>query len=74
MSVQVSTRDEWKSVLGESIHTGFRKGTERPGSGDAWRYIADLDSEMWDDVLGWVVYCLEEMDMIEVAERDEEEQ
>lgn len=61
------TREEWKSALGEGIHTGFRKGTDHPDSAAASKFIAHMDPKMWDDVLSFTVWGLESMGMIAVA-------
>ncbi len=62
------TRDEWKSVLGEGIHVSFRKGTDHPQAHDYWKSIQDMPSDLWDDVLDYLVFSLEYMKLIEVAD------
>lgn len=56
----------WMSVIGESIHSGFRKGTDHPEAHRYWKLISDMPQELWDDLLGWTTYCLDEMGLIKV--------
>jgi hypothetical protein len=48
------------SLIGEGVHTGFRKGTEASGSSAAWRAIAAEDSG-WGDAVGFAVDGLTSM-------------
>lgn len=62
------TENEWKSVLGEGIHTAFRKGSDHPRSSEYWNLINSMPNELWNDVLGYVVWGLESMDLIETKD------
>jgi len=53
-------KDEAKSLIGEGIHTGLRKGTDAPGSHKAWKAIAADDSG-WSDAIDFAVAGLEYM-------------
>ena len=61
------TEDDWKSILGEGIHVAFRKGSDHPKAHDYWLMIKDMPDDLWDDVLGYVVWSLDYMKLIEVA-------
>jgi hypothetical protein len=39
------------SLIGEGVHTGLRKFSEHPASGDAWRAIRELPAEDWDSIV-----------------------
>jgi hypothetical protein len=60
------TEDEWKSILGEGIHVAFRKGSDHPEAHDYWKLIQKMPDELWDDVLGYVVWSLSYMNLIDV--------
>lgn len=53
-------KDEAKSIIGEGLHTGFRKGTDAPGSSKAWQAIAADDSG-WSDALDYLIWGLDYM-------------
>jgi hypothetical protein len=59
------SEEDWCSILGEGIHTGFRKGTDHPRAHDYWKLIAEMPGELWGDVLAWTVECLQDMGLIE---------
>lgn len=63
------TQDDWKSILGEGIHTAFRKGTDHPESARYWNVINDMPNELWDDVLAYLVWSLDYMNLIEIEEK-----
>lgn len=61
-------KDWWAGVLGEGIHTAFRKGTDHPESHKYWEMIRDMPNELWGEVLAYVVWSLGYMKLIEVEE------
>jgi hypothetical protein len=62
-------RDSWapvddeaaKGLLGESIHTGLRKGTDVPGAMPAHNAISHLEPEGWDGALQFAVDAMRMM-------------
>lgn len=68
MTTKDLTREDWASVLGEGIHTGFRKGSEHPRSSHYWNVINDMPDELWNDVLSYLVWSLDYMQLIKVRE------
>lgn len=65
---QLISREDWASVIGEGIHTGFRKGSEHPRSSEYWNILNEMPSELWNEVLEYCVSGLEYMDLIEVKD------
>jgi hypothetical protein len=53
------TREEFKSLVGEGIHTGLRKGCQSRESSAAWKAIDDLPD--WDDALSFLADGFEAM-------------
>lgn len=51
------TTEDLKSMIGEGVHTGFRKGTDAKGSHKAWVAIGANESG-WDEVLDYVMWGL----------------
>jgi hypothetical protein len=47
-----------RDVLGETIHTAFRKGTDAPQSVKIWNAISNMDPEEWVRVLDWILWAL----------------
>ena len=68
LSERKYTADEWASMIGEGIHTGFRKGTEHPRSHEYWTLIKEMPNELWNEVLDYCVSGLVYMKVIEVKE------
>ena len=58
------TREDFKSCLGETLHTGWRKGVDHPESHKMWELINNLPPEKWDDYLEWCLYCFEVLKII----------
>lgn len=46
--------EEAESLIGEGVHAGLRKGTDAPGSAEAWRAISREDSG-WDDAVAFAI-------------------
>jgi hypothetical protein len=67
-TIEALSADDWKSVLGEGIHVAFRKGSDHEKAHEYWELIRDMPNELWDDVLGYVVWSLQYMKLIEVSE------
>jgi hypothetical protein len=53
--------DEFGELLGESVHTGLRKGVDGKGSADAWQAIRRMSDGGWGEAIGWAVGCLRYM-------------
>lgn len=49
------TRDDFRSLLGEGLHTAFRKATDCEEADDIWAAINNMDSSDWNAVLSFVV-------------------
>ena len=62
------TRDEWTSMIGEGLHTGFRKGSDHPRSSEYWNIISNMPTDLWGDALNYCVDGLASMKVIEVKE------
>ena len=41
------SEEDWRSVIGEGIHTGFRKGTDHPQAHDYWKLIEGIPDKLW---------------------------
>jgi hypothetical protein len=54
--------DEASSVIGEGLHTGFRKGTDAPEAHDLWVAIKNSD-RAWSEALDFLVRGLGEMNL-----------
>lgn len=66
------SEEDWRSVIGEGIHTGFRKGTDHPQAHDYWKLIEGIPDKLWDDVLAWTVSGLQYMGLIEFGNSNDE--
>lgn len=49
-----------RSIIGEGVHTGLRKGTEAPGAHQLWKAIQASD-RAWSEALGFFVWGLDQM-------------
>lgn len=47
------------AYLGESIHAGFRKGSEAPDSAALWKAIADSKTSAWVDAIEYHLGCVD---------------
>jgi hypothetical protein len=59
--VPVSKKDA-RSIIGEGVHTGLRKGTDADGAHELWDAIHKSD-EAWSDALEFFVWGLDQMGM-----------
>ncbi|QNJ56034.1 hypothetical protein SEA_RASPUTIA_144 [Microbacterium phage Rasputia] len=50
--------EEFKSMLGEGVHTGLRKGSGAPSAPALHTAIAQSDDGAWGDALGYAVWGL----------------
>lgn len=50
-----------RSVIGEGVHAGLRRGSEAPSSGPLWRAITESDDGAWSDAVAYCVWGLGEM-------------
>ena len=55
------THGELKQILGETIHTAFRKGCDCPQASIVWNAINEMSPEYWDGFLEWVIWALNSM-------------
>ena len=53
--------EDLKSILGEGIHTGLRKGSEAESAMPLWRAISASDDGAWGDALGFAIWGLRYM-------------
>lgn len=47
------------SYIGESMHTGLRKGSEADDAATLWRSIADSRTGAWSDAAAFTVGCID---------------
>ena len=62
-TVEVSDED-FAGMLMEGVHTGLRKGTEAPLSGEIWNLISKAvfsDDTSWGDACRFAVYGIKYM-------------
>lgn len=59
-------RETFTSVIGEGLHTAFRKGVE--GQHKMWQAISDLPDGVWSAALEYVVWGCEFSGVIEFNE------
>ena len=52
-------RNDFKSILSETIHTSFRKGCDGGGSHEVWMAIRKMDGKQWDSAIDWIIWALE---------------
>jgi hypothetical protein len=57
------------SLIGEGLHTGFRKGTDAPESAGLWQAI-DRSDRAWPEALAFLISGLKSMGY-QLCERDE---
>lgn len=53
------SREDFLSMLGEGIHTAFRKGTDCKQAHQIWALIDEMESEDWMAVLEFVTWGFE---------------
>lgn len=56
-------RETVKSIIGEGLHAGLRKGTDAPEADKLWKMISTSD-KAWSDALEFLMWGLEEMDIV----------
>ncbi len=54
-------KNEVLEILGETLHTAWRKGCDAPQSAEIWVLIKELPYGKWGDYIKWVVWELGEM-------------
>lgn len=52
--------EDFKSLLGEGIHTGLRKGTDAPEAHDLWVAISE-SSKAWGVAIAYAVWGIKYM-------------
>lgn len=50
---------ELRDVMGELVHTAFRKGAEGPEGRAIWQAIRDMPFDQWEAAVSWMVYAIE---------------
>lgn len=71
VSGETVSDEEFKSMLGEGVHTGLRKGTDAPSAPTLHSAIANSDDGAWGDALGYAVGGLRYMGYELVKVKDE---
>ena len=56
--------DDFVELLGEAIHTGFRKGTDCPQAHPIWKLIQEMPADDWAGVLYFVAHCFQGMGIV----------
>lgn len=56
--VPTLTEAELREILGEAIHTGFRKGSDHASADRVWKAIHDMPSEEWGKAVDWIAWSL----------------
>jgi hypothetical protein len=54
--------NEAASIIGEGLHTGFRKGSSDPKAADLWNAVHDCGTA-WSDGLSFLIWGLDVMGM-----------
>ncbi len=49
---------ELRAVLGEAIHTAFRKASDHPDAVRVWRILNRMPEEEWSAILDWIADSL----------------
>lgn len=47
-----------RELLGEAVHTGFRKGSDHPSADRVWLDIRQMPVEEWAKVVDWIAWSL----------------
>lgn len=55
------TRDEFVEILGEGIHTAFRKATDCEQAHSIWKLIQEMPGKDWESVLNFVASGFESL-------------
>lgn len=45
-------------VMGENVHTAFRKGSDHPSADEVWKTIQAMPEAEWGKVVGWMCWAL----------------
>lgn len=64
------TRDEFLSLLGEGMHTAFRKAVDTSLSATVWRAIDAMPAADWAEILAFVADGMPD-EMFQPTSRDE---
>lgn len=51
-------RQWFRDYLAEGMHTAFRKGSDHPAAGTAWRAIGDLPQAEWSMIVEFVASAM----------------
>jgi hypothetical protein len=52
------TKAELREMLGEAVHTAFRKGSGHPDAHAVWLAIRNMNNKAFSDCMDWVVWSL----------------
>jgi hypothetical protein len=61
VAAQTESEGDRLAMLAESLHTGWRKGTDGPSANAVWKLIHDMDPADWGEYVKWVDWCLGEV-------------
>lgn len=54
----VLSEKEVREMLGEAIHTGFRKASDHPSAHKIWKLIREMPNEEWSGIADWIAWSL----------------
>lgn len=55
------SKDLAMEVMGESVHTGLRRGSDADDAHDIWLAISQSKTSAWSDALDYAIYCFNEL-------------
>lgn len=54
------SEEDFKSLIGEGVHTGLRKGTDAPEAHDLWVAISESE-KAWSEAIAYAVWGIKYM-------------
>lgn len=54
------SEEDFKSFIGEGVHTGLRKGTDAPEAHDLWVAISE-SGQAWSEAIAYAVWGIKYM-------------
>lgn len=73
MNVKEIPHDELRSILGEAIHVGWRKGVDHETAHEIWSLIRDMPDEEYVAYVEYILYSLDFMGIQIVRKEDSDE-
>jgi hypothetical protein len=64
--------EERLALLAQTLHTGWRKGTDGPHAMTVHRLISEMSPADWGEYVSWVDCCLSEVGYTPGKEQEEE--